>query len=289
MYTSVICDYSLSFLNTYTGSASGAAPVGFASASPGNAFMTVSKPAASTAPTIAAAPSKPVPTQSTEAAKQPQPFAPKGPPNAVAPGGTSGLTFGAPSSVPKGPPNAVAPASSGLFQQGQPGRQSQGPPNAVAPGSSSGAIGFGPPNAVAPGPKAAVAPSITKGAAQELFKAPSQSQSVAPVSAAAAAPKATGVAPGPPNAVAPSVRQGLPSYKDATAAQAAAVPQGVTKTPVAKAVGVAQPTPKVPSGGLDPSGITAASTPAVTAKPVTDALLSNIREEVNKQTRNIAL
>lgn len=249
------------------------APSGPSSAAPGNAFGAFSKPVTTTAtpaPSVQTTQSLPKPSQPV------QPDQPKGPPNVTAPGGLGG--FGQQGLFGKGPPNAVAPGMSGAQSQGQPSGPALVSSSALASGTSHPAqLGS------VPGVPAPVAGSAPQGAASINSKftvpqtaAAGPSLSVAPASmAAGASTRSASASFGPPNTVAPD--QGLSSFNEAKHSR----DQPDARVAVGMPVGAVQQTPKASGDAIDPTRISATSTPAASAKPVTAALLSNIKEEVS--------
>lgn len=256
------------------------APSGPSSAAPGNAFGAFSKPVTTTAtpaPSVQTTQSLPKPSQPV------QPDQPKGPPNVTAPGGLGG--FGQQGLFGKGPPNAVAPGMSGAQSQGQPSGPALVSSSALASGTSHPAqLGS------VPGVPAPVAGSAPQGAASINSKftvpqtaAAGPSLSVAPASmAAGASTRSASASFGPPNTVAPD--QGLSSFNEAKHSR----DQPDARVAVGMPVGAVQQTPKASGDAIDPTRISATSTPAASAKPVTAALLSNIKEEMEHFTKELA-
>eukprot|EP00057_Strongylocentrotus_purpuratus_P022105 XP_011676579.1 PREDICTED: nuclear pore complex protein Nup214 [Strongylocentrotus purpuratus] len=249
------------------------APSGPSSAAPGNAFGAFSKPVTTTAtpaPSVQTTQSLPKPSQPV------QPDQPKGPPNVTAPGGLGG--FGQQGLFGKGPPNAVAPGLSAA--------QSQGQPSALASETSTHPAQLG----SVPGVPAPVAGSAPQGATSinNKFTVPQTasagpSLSVAPASTAGVAPARSASASfGPPNAVAPD--QGLSSFNEAKHSR----DQPDARAAVGMPLAAVQQTPKASGDAIDPTRISATSTPAASAKPVTAALLSNIKEEMEHFTKELA-
>ncbi|XP_063966327.1 nuclear pore complex protein Nup214-like [Lytechinus pictus] len=279
------------------------APSGLSNAPSSNAFGAFHKPITTTA--------TPAPSvQTTQSSAKPvQPEQPKGPPNATAPGGMGG--FGQQGLFGRGPPNAVAPGFSAAPTQGQLGGAAPGPPNAVAPGTASHSLKLGSAPAAAPAaaptaatpvigsvsqgsasittkftvPKtaAAVGPSLSAPLTSIAAVAPTSIAAVAPSSVAAVAPtRSTPASFGPPNAVAPN--QGPSSFNEAKPSKD--VPDA-HRVAVGKPVAIVQQTPKATADVISSSRIPATSTPAASAKPVTAALLSNIKEEMEHFTKEL--